>query len=1067
MSKKLRVNVHLNPAEVLGKDQNISINVENKTSWADVSKLIKEKVNNSLTSSLAFQYLDDEADYISGCTEEEWQAAIVDGSTTSRDELVLHIKVLPIEEVTKTAAQLNIDGSSTECCSSDPQCCYDRPMPENPVYDGRKLKKVVNSQCSEYKYADEALRAVTLHLGPIGGGCIALAGDGGLRQWQVSNEINHLAHVPHSFFAIRVDDESSNCTRTRVLQSNSCYDCEGFVPAPIVTDHIVPEASKALLNRLPGVKRIEITAKYPIAEVDIPSNELPVDVHLEAFNPCIPHNTKDSAIPMIIFNYTVKNPTDKKLKVTMLSSLLNFVGWDGLTEFMCEKFMPGTPGGNTNTLFSFGGQVDTNGIPEYKNMCGYYGLYMNNSKLDCRCSTNGELSIGVFNKTGDMCKNLLQFSDCYDECNLDKMWSDFTGKGLSGKGKPGASEVNKTWSGAISCCREIPPNESETFTFVLSWHFPYRYCKWGQWSPPAANSKTCYYLGNYYNTIWKDVHEVVTYTGSNLGRLTTLTRTFRDCMYDSTLPWHMVDSAAGRLSVIRSPSFMWCEDGNLYCFEGCSTKSGCCPMNCTHVLNYEMGLARCFPSLERKMRNIDLLVNMAPNAIIPSRTTMPVCYKREWEDWNWCNKDNVVNLSSTRICLDGDLGTVLKAYREIRHSAPEDFVKTIWPKIKAMMSRYMNELDKDKLGLLTGPQPCTYDRATYGIDTFIGGLYLCALRAAEEMAKLMGEMETAAVYHARFLVGSKNLDEYCFVNGKWYTQVTPQLYPVQSLGCGTFIDALIGQWWSYFLGLGPLLPVDHIRSHLKYVFERNHVEEFDPATQKPRKFYDNRDAGLHITYWDVEAGEKVPNDPLLYSFEGAWSGLEHTFAGLLLYEKMLPAACQVLEECRQKYDGTRRSPWNEIECGDHYCRALGAFLHLDIGSGLSWDILAIGEEAIELNFAPLFNHENFKSFFIVASGWGCFSQTISDGCSNIKLQVSHGEAQIVSLGLVIPLYTYADAFLYDEKQKQKIPIKTAIAQVKEKIVLTFPEAPTKLFPKGKEHVLTVVAGKSLEISFHS
>lgn len=44
---------------------------------------------------------------------------------------------------------------------------------------------------------------------------------------------------------------------------------------------------------------------------------------------------------------------------------------------------------------------------------------------------------------------------------------------------------------------------------------------------------------------------------------------------------------------------------------------------------------------------------------------------------------------------------------------------------------------------------------------------------------------------------------------------------------GTFVDALIGQWWSYFLGLGPLLPVDHIRSHLKYVFERNHVEEFD------------------------------------------------------------------------------------------------------------------------------------------------------------------------------------------------------------------------------------------------
>lgn len=48
-----------------------------------------------------------------------------------------------------------------------------------------------------------------------------------------------------------------------------------------------------------------------------------------------------------------------------------------------------------------------------------------------------------------------------------------------------------------------------------------------------------------------------------------------------------------------------------------------------------------------------------------SRTTMPLLVKREWEDWNWCDKDDPTDLSSTRICLDGDLGTVLKTYREV------------------------------------------------------------------------------------------------------------------------------------------------------------------------------------------------------------------------------------------------------------------------------------------------------------------------------------------------------------------------------------------------------------------
>lgn len=49
--------------------------------------------------------------------------------------------------------------------------------------------------------------------------------------------------------------------------------------------------------------------------VDVTSTEVPVQVHLEAFNPCIPLKSNDSAIPMIIFNYTVTNPADKPVKV--------------------------------------------------------------------------------------------------------------------------------------------------------------------------------------------------------------------------------------------------------------------------------------------------------------------------------------------------------------------------------------------------------------------------------------------------------------------------------------------------------------------------------------------------------------------------------------------------------------------------------------------------------------------------------------------------------------------------------------------------------------------------------
>ncbi|XP_028403641.1 uncharacterized protein LOC114526285 [Dendronephthya gigantea] len=1044
MSQKLRIYVHVNPLNVLETNQNISLNVQDDTSWSDVCGLIKEKVNNSFTKSLAFQYLDEDADYISGCTEDEWKEAIAACSTRSRDELILHIEAVSTDSVAEQSANIKPD-----CCFRDPWCCYERPMPDNQIIDGPVPERKVNPQSSSYKYADEALRAVTLPLGPIGGGSIALAGDGGLREWQVVNEVCHLAHVPNSFFAIKVEDESTNAANSVVLQSNMWYDESGFHPAPIVQDHIVPEASKELLKTLPGVKTIEVTAKYPIAEVDVTSTEVPVQVHLEAFNPCIPLNANDSAIPMIIFNYTVTNPSDKPVKVTMLTSLLNFIGWDGLSTIETDN-MPNTPGGNQNTLYSYGGNINAAEVPEYKEISGYYGIYMNNIEMDDKRSTNGELSIGVFHKDEDVKSCLLQFTD------VKGMWEDFTSPtGLSGgQGQNGPSDKLKTWIGALSCRREIQAGASETFTFLLSWHFPYRYCKWGEWGP-VTDSKSFYYLGNYYNKLWPNVKEVISHTGQNIGSFTTMTRQFRDAMFESSLPWQLIDSAAGRVSVPRTPTFMWLEDSYLYCFEGCHPNQGCCPMNCTHVLNYEMALSRCFPDLERRMRNIDLLYNIAPNAIMPSRTTMPLLVKREWEDWDWCNKDDPVDLSSTRICLDGDLGTVLKTYREIRQIAPQDFVDKVWPKIKAMMERYMNKLDSKKQGLLTGAQPCTYDRGTYGIDTFIGCLYLCALRAAEEMAKLMGEDDLAQIYHQRFQIGSNNLDQYCFSNGKWYTQVTPQSHPEESLGCATFVDALLGQWWAYSLGLGPLLPRDHIQSHLSWVFKRNHVDSFD-FVQLPRQYFDARDKGLHMAYWDVKAGEEIPKVPLMYSLEGAWSGMEHSFAGLLLYENFNATGFQVVEECREKYDGTRRSPWNEIECGDHYARAMAAFLYFEIGAGMTWDILAIGEKALRLNFAPICNQDKFKSFFIVGSGWGTYSQTISN-TADVQLSVLFGEVDIVTLGLVMN-FTSAKAEI-DGKE-----IKTTLTKEKDKIILSFPDALVKSFAKSVETVLVVTAGQTLQIT---
>jgi len=78
----------------------------------------------------------------------------------------------------------------------------------------------------------------------------------------------------------------------------------------------------------------------------------------------------------------------------------------------------------------------------------------------------------------------------------------------------------------------------------------------------------------------------------------------------------------------------------------------------------------------------------------------------------------------------------------------------------------------------------------------------------------------------------------------------------------------------------------------------------------------------------------------------------------------------ILNESRERSDGTRRSPWNEIECGDHYSRPLAAWQIYELASGLKWNAITS-----TLSFAPRTTPLDFQSFFTTHSGWGQYAQT--------------------------------------------------------------------------------------------
>jgi uncharacterized protein (DUF608 family) len=491
-------------------------------------------------------------------------------------------------------------------------------------------------------------------------------------------------------------------------------------------------------------------------------------------------------------------------------------------------------------------------------------------------------------------------------------------------------------------------------------------------------------MGNQYANWFDSALAVTEYVRDHVDRLAEQTRLYRDRFFDSSLPWELVESVAGPISTLRTPTCVWNDDGRLYGFEGCHGAStthdyleGCCPMNCTHVWNYEMSLAKLFPDLEQSMRRTDLIEQISPWGSIPHRTTLPLYLPRPWE----------VFIGGPRNpAMDGELGTVLKTYREVRHGADPAWFDEMWPPVKKLMQHVMDDYDHEGDGVIRGEQPNTYDISIYGPNTFIGSLYLAALRAAEAMARLQNEPDLADRYHQRFELGRENYDKICW-NGEYYIQIVDMdTYTEQQFGTGCHIDQLLGQWWAFSLGLGYVLPEDHVNTALRNIYRFNRRENFRKEDQRPRIFMDERDRGLYICSWPH--GGK-PDVPTQYSDE-VWSGLEYPLAGMLLFIGEIEAAMTILTDIRDRHDGTRRSPWNEIECGDHYARPMASWTLLEAASGYTYDATAA-----DLTLLPRLTPDQFRGFFITGSGWG---QVNCDG-GQVELRLDYGSLRLAQLTL--------------------------------------------------------------------
>ena len=775
------------------------------------------------------------------------------------------------------------------------------------------------------------LAAIGFPLGGVCAGCISLGGRGQLRDWEIFNRSDKGNAPSYAFPAIWAQAGNRKPV-VRVLESR--------IQPPFMGSSGLGDRNAPGLTRLASAT---FTGEFPLAHIDFADSRLPVKVSLEAFSPFIPHQPDESGLPVAILRYRVTNPGATPAKVSIAWSIEN-------------------PTGRTEAK-------DTR-VNEYKSSERLAGLYMSSPELPSNDPLKGSFLLSALDPGGARVTHLKGWERSRWWNSPMLFWDDF-----SADGELGPESQNPGPVGALSVGRTLAPGAHADYTFLLAWHFPNRTPKRCGWSAARGDEDTL--IGNHYTTRFGDAWAAAEYAAEHLASLEKKTRQFAGAMRESTIPSSIKDAASANLSTLVTPVCFRTADGEFHGFEGANDHSGCCHGSCAHVWNYETATAHIFPSFARSLRGSAFGYQLDPEGGIRFRERLPH------------NGD-----SFGFAAADGQMGQVMHAHLDWLLSGDTAWLRAMWPKIKKAIefAWIPGGWDSDKDGVLEGVQHNTYDVEFYGPNPQCGIFYLGALRAGEEMAHAVGDAASAADYRAVFESGRKWIDANLF-NGEFYVQkirgiakdkIAPHLVsdmgsantetPEYQVGGGCLLDQLIGQYLAEVAGLGPLVSPANIHKTLESIWRYNYKRTMVDHDSVQRTYVLNDEPALMVC--DYGKAER-PHIPFPYYAE-SWTGLEYLAAAHLLFAGMTREGIEAVNNVRARYDGERRNPWNEPECGHHYARAMSSWSTLLAASGFHYHG---GEQLVTIKAAP-----GFRCFWSTATGWGTFRVTATGAI----LRVDHG-----------------------------------------------------------------------------
>lgn len=800
-------------------------------------------------------------------------------------------------------------------------------------------------------YTGNATREISFPLGGIGSGCIGLGGDGRLIDWEIFNHPSKGSRNGYSHLAIKA--KNANGISTRVLNGDIQKDLVGpYLGAQFRGYGYGPECGT--LCGFPHFKDVTFQGEFPLATLQFNDESFPAVVRLKAFNPFIPLDDRNSSIPAAFFEVEIENSSSEP------------------TEFQAAFSVQNPFPVSVNTFST------ENGIQS---------ITLKHAGVDTESVEYGDLTLA---------------SDCPDSLHqtywyrgrwqdaIVSFWNDFNAEA-------DLKDRMYTEPGQNDGCTLVAkvfanPGETKSVRFVLSWNVPNCCNDWSPYLDEQGKNQT---WKNYYATVFENSAASAAYSLQNWDSLYGRTLAFKEALYGSTLDPVVLEAVCANLSVLKSPTVLRLEDGSFYGWEGVHQNSGSCEGTCQHVWNYAYALCFLFPQLERSIRNAELNYALLESGQTVFRLKLP--YGRD--------------PGTFRACVDGQMGTIIKMYREWKISGDSDWLRSCWPKLKKMLAyawsdENPDEWDRDRDGVLEGRQHHTLDMELFGPSSWLEGMYLAALKAAAEMAEALGEQDQAAEYREIFEKGRAWTKENLF-NGCYFIQRVDikdkeilthfgaeseywndeQGEIKYQIATGSEIDQILAQWHAHLVGLGNIFDPDQVKTTLKNMMKYNFKPSMRDFTNPWRIFSVNDEAGTVICDYPDPASK--PGIPIPYC-EETMTGFEYQFAGLLIANGMIEDGVRVVRAIRDRYDGAKRNPWNEIECGSNYARSMASFALLPIWSGFEFD-----QPHHHVGFHPVTDAESFASFWSLDGAWGRFER--KDG--KTRLVVLEGSLPLASFGV--------------------------------------------------------------------